>query len=71
MPNIQWLIDTKQRLQQYLEIAQLYALSLHVNIEIDVGLHRGGVQWAAQNGRNIKVDSTVSAVFKAFWFNGL
>ena len=46
--NIQWLIDTKQRLQQYLEIAQLYALSLHVNIEIDVGLHRGGVQSAAQ-----------------------
>ncbi|KYQ83206.1 alanine racemase [Acinetobacter sp. NRRL B-65365] len=46
--NIQWLIDTKQRLQQYLEIAQLYALCLQVNIEIDVGLHRGGVQSTAQ-----------------------
>jgi len=46
--NIQWLIDTKQRLQQYLEIAQLYSLCLHVNIEIDVGLHRGGVQSKAQ-----------------------
>lgn len=42
--KIQWLIDTKQRLQQYLEIAQLYSLCLDVNIEIDVGLHRGGVQ---------------------------
>ncbi|KXZ63736.1 alanine racemase [Acinetobacter venetianus] len=42
--KIQWLIDSKQRLQQYLEIAQLYSLCLDVNIEIDVGLHRGGVQ---------------------------
>lgn len=42
--NIQWLIDTKERLLQYLEIAKDYAISLHVNIEIDVGLHRGGVQ---------------------------
>jgi D-serine deaminase-like pyridoxal phosphate-dependent protein len=46
--KIQWLIDTKQRLQQYLEIAQLYSLCLDVNIEIDVGLHRGGVQSAQQ-----------------------
>lgn len=46
--NIQWLIDSKQRLQQYLEIAQTYSLCLKVNIEIDVGLHRGGVQSAAQ-----------------------
>lgn len=46
--KIQWLIDSKQRLQQYLEIAQLYSLCLDVNIEIDVGLHRGGVQSAAQ-----------------------
>ncbi|MGR0306111.1 alanine racemase [Acinetobacter beijerinckii] len=46
--KIQWLIDTKQRLQQYLEIAQLYSLCLDVNIEIDVGLHRGGVQSTAQ-----------------------
>ena len=46
--KIQWLIDTKQRLQQYLEIAQLYSLCLDVNIEIDVGLHRGGVQSTQQ-----------------------
>ena len=46
--KIQWLIDTKQRLQQYLEIAQLYSLCLDVNIETDVGLHRGGVQSVQQ-----------------------
>ncbi|GAA5629501.1 hypothetical protein Acal02_00094 [Acinetobacter calcoaceticus] len=53
--NIQWLIDTKQRLQQYLEIAQFYALCLHVNIEIDVGLHRGGVQSTAQLAEILKL----------------
>ncbi|RPE30283.1 D-serine deaminase-like pyridoxal phosphate-dependent protein [Acinetobacter sp. BIGb0102] len=53
--NIQWLIDTKQRLQQYLEIAQLYSLCLYVNIEIDVGLHRGGVQSTAQLSEILKL----------------
>ncbi|MCH7336089.1 alanine racemase [Acinetobacter sp. NIPH 2699] len=46
--KIQWLIDTKQRLQQYLEVAQAYSICLKVNIEIDVGLHRGGVHTAQQ-----------------------
>ncbi len=42
--HIQWLIDDVHRLQQYLQLAQKYNLCLSVNIEIDVGLHRGGVQ---------------------------
>lgn len=46
--KIQWLIDTKVRLQQYLEIAQKYSICLDINIEIDVGLHRGGVQSTQQ-----------------------
>ncbi|WP_374296341.1 alanine racemase [Acinetobacter sp.] len=45
--NIQWLVDSTARLQQYLEItkqqSKQYNLQLKVNIEIDVGLHRGGV----------------------------
>ena len=41
---IQWLIDDLGRLQQYLELAQRLGIRLNVNIEIDVGLHRGGVQ---------------------------
>ena len=53
--KIQWLIDTKQRLQQYLEIAQTYSLCLKVNIEIDVGLHRGGVQSTAQMVEMLKL----------------
>ena len=42
--NIQWLIDDVERLKQYLQLAQELYLSLNLNIEIDVGLHRGGVQ---------------------------
>lgn len=53
--KIQWLIDSKQRLQQYLEIAQLYSLCLDVNIEIDVGLHRGGVQSIVQMVEMLKL----------------
>ncbi|RLZ11054.1 alanine racemase [Acinetobacter sp. 2JN-4] len=53
--KIQWLIDTKQRLQQYLEIAQVYSICLNVNIEIDVGLHRGGVQSTQQLAEILKL----------------
>lgn len=41
--NIQWLVDSHERLLEYLDIAKLFALRLKINIEIDVGLHRGGV----------------------------
>lgn len=42
--KIQWLIDDLERLKQYLQFAQAAHLQLNINIEIDVGLHRGGVQ---------------------------
>ncbi len=42
--SIQWLIDSVERLDQYLAFAKSYALKLRINIEIDVGLHRGGIQ---------------------------
>lgn len=41
--QLQWLIDTPERLQQYQTLAAALELELKVNIEIDVGLHRGGV----------------------------
>jgi len=46
--SIQWLIDDVERLKQYLQLAQELNLSLNINIEIDVGLHRGGVQTQQQ-----------------------
>lgn len=41
--QLQWLLDTPQRLQQYLALAQGQNLQMRINIELDVGLHRGGV----------------------------
>lgn len=41
-PRMQWLIDTPQRLSQYAEAAKARGMALRVNLEIDVGLHRGG-----------------------------
>lgn len=45
--QLQWLIDTPERLAQYLELARGLGTRLRVNLEIDVGLHRGGVQDSA------------------------
>ncbi len=41
--SLQWLIDTDARLAQYQELARALALRLSVSIEIDVGMHRGGL----------------------------
>lgn len=41
--QLQWLIDTPARLQEYAALAAGRDLAINVNIEIDVGLHRGGV----------------------------
>jgi D-serine deaminase-like pyridoxal phosphate-dependent protein len=41
--NIQWLIDTPERLDQYRDAARRLGKKIRVNIEIDVGLHRGGI----------------------------
>jgi len=42
--QLQWLIDSEDRLQQYLQLAQQKKLKLAINIEIDVGPHRGGLR---------------------------
>ncbi len=46
--QLQWLIDSQERLVQYLELAKQQNTLLQVNIEIDVGLHRGGLQQAEE-----------------------
>lgn len=42
-PGPHWLIDTPQRLAEYQAMALARGIRLRINIEIDVGLHRGGV----------------------------
>lgn len=40
--QLQWLIDTPKRLADYKALANARSLSLRLNLELDVGLHRGG-----------------------------
>ena len=41
--RLRWLVDHEARLADYLAIAQSRGLTLDIVIELDVGLHRGGV----------------------------
>lgn len=41
--QLQWLIDTPERLLQYRDLARQQSINLRINLEIDVGLHRGGI----------------------------
>lgn len=40
--QVQWLVDSEERLLQYQALARELGVSLGINFEIDVGLHRGG-----------------------------
>lgn len=40
--KVTWLVDTPARLAQYAEVAKARGARLHVALELDVGLHRGG-----------------------------
>lgn len=46
--QIAWLIDDQARLTQYLELARSRRINLRVAIELDVGLHRGGLDATTQ-----------------------
>jgi D-serine deaminase-like pyridoxal phosphate-dependent protein len=41
---LQWLCDTPQRLREYAELARGLGTKMRANLEIDVGLHRGGAR---------------------------
>lgn len=53
--QLQWLIDTPERLEQYRQMALSLGTQLQVNIEIDVGLHRGGVDSNAMLGQMLAI----------------
>jgi len=44
--QLQWLLDTPTRVRQYQSLAQRLGITMKINIELDVGLHRGGVNQA-------------------------
>ncbi len=49
--QLQWLIDTPQRAEQYLALAKTLNTKLLLNVELDVGLHRGGLKTTEQLGQ--------------------
>lgn len=42
--QLSWLIDTRERAEQYAQLARSLGIRMRVSLEIDVGLHRGGLQ---------------------------
>ncbi|MEO0897917.1 MAG: alanine racemase [Bacteroidota bacterium] len=40
--QIQWLVDTSERVLQYIELAKKLGQKLRLNLELDIGLRRGG-----------------------------
>ncbi len=52
--NIQWLIDTPTRLQQYASLASDIGRTLKIVLELDVGLHRGGFAPGPELGASIE-----------------
>jgi D-serine deaminase-like pyridoxal phosphate-dependent protein len=41
--QLQWLVNSEQRLAQYASLADGLGVDMLINIEIDVGMHRGGL----------------------------
>jgi len=66
--QVQWLIDTKERLQQYLQIAQTEEMKIRVNLEIDIGLHRGGATSKSEllDMMDIIAQNTNNLIFSGF-----
>ncbi len=46
--QVQWLVDSEQRLAQYRAVAEATGLPLRIAVEINVGLQRGGLHQPAQ-----------------------
>lgn len=42
--QLQWLVDTPARLAEYHQLARELGITMRINVEIDVGLHRGGIE---------------------------
>jgi D-serine deaminase-like pyridoxal phosphate-dependent protein len=66
--SVQWLVDSEERLREYLDFARRRGITLRVNLEIDVGLHRGGARSNEELGRMLGIIAAGSGrlVFSGF-----
>ena len=53
--TVNWLVDTKQRLNEYIAIARQKDTLVRLSLEIDVGLHRGGFETPAELGEAVEI----------------
>jgi len=67
MSQVQWLVDTPDRLNGYLNLAIKFNLTLRINIEVDIGLHRGGANVSVM----VDMLSTMNAHRDFLTFSGL
>jgi D-serine deaminase-like pyridoxal phosphate-dependent protein len=56
--QLQWLIDSAARLRQYRELASQRQIQMRMNLEIDVGLHRGGLRSVDELAEMLEVIET-------------
>ncbi|WP_226019626.1 alanine racemase [Novosphingobium sp. FKTRR1] len=54
LANVQWLVDTPERIAAYAAIARANGSRMKLSCEIDVGLHRGGFADAAALAEGLK-----------------
>lgn len=65
--RVQWLVDTRERLAQYEDLARAREVELLVVLELDVGLHRGGFPM----GRDLDAALRLLKDSKHLTFSGL
>lgn len=64
---VQWLIDSPARLNQYAQISAANGTEMAINIELDVGLHRGGmVPGDALNAMMVQIKDDPNLRFAGF-----
>ena len=66
--QLQWLIDTPERLHQYQLLAKKLGVNMRINVEIDVGLHRGGLSETEELTGMLR---TIQSDSKHLTFSGL
>jgi D-serine deaminase-like pyridoxal phosphate-dependent protein len=68
--RVHWLVDTPQRVTQYAELAKTHGTTVGVCIELDVGMHRGGVAGDTQLDALLEVVAAAGPLLELRGFMG-
>lgn len=53
--QVQWLVDTKERIVELINLAKNLGRPLRLNLELDIGLHRGGFSNLAELRKSLQL----------------